>query len=119
MSQGEEVAGMVRKGPTLLKDLKSPSPGPFFQAPPIAVSAFASTDQYPAHCQACIIGSTVAQEYAVCKNSITNQHGWSCDLDLTAAKIWTMVKVAYAMPGVACGRRIQVARVDRIAGESL
>ena len=32
---------------TSFRDLKRPSPGPFFQTPPMAVSAFASTDQYP------------------------------------------------------------------------
>ena len=33
---------------TSFKDLNKLAPGPFFQTPPIAVSALASTDQYPA-----------------------------------------------------------------------
>ena len=40
---------LMRQGElTSFKDLNKPAPGPFFHTPPMAVSALASTDQYPA-----------------------------------------------------------------------
>ena len=47
--QGTVHADLV--GLTSLRDLNKLTPGPFFHTPPMAVSALASTDQYPGRLQ--------------------------------------------------------------------